>query len=148
MVPPTLPVSWWTEQRTGVQPGPVPILADKLDPSTGEFLDLLSSHTVVDGLVIEAYRVEANTGVALDGAGNTLREVRHTSEADLDELKARARAAVRPFELEGLLEFQKVDAENTEELADGCELEVWIKDLTVENDTRAAQPFKIPRTNT
>jgi hypothetical protein len=147
VVPPLVPVSFWTAGDFERAAGPVPILADMLDPDTGEFKSLVRSATVVDGALVEAYRVEANSGPALEGAGNSLREVRHTTDADLAELRGRARSAVDHLIALGLVEFTKATTERADETigADTVELQAWIKDLTLQNDLTDAKPFTIPR---
>jgi hypothetical protein len=143
VIPPLVPVSYWVAQSFEKSGDPVPILADKVDPSTGEIVDLLASHTPVDGLLIEAFRVEAESGPALDGAGHTLREVRHTDDSDLSEIDARTRSAVKHLVDLNLVSVTKVQVERTS--FDGVECTAYVKDLTIQNDLNEARPFPVTR---
>ena len=84
---------------------PVPILADWIDPLDGE-LRLNRSRTPVDGAVIEGFRVQRRSGLAVEGVGQSMFEVRHTDDSSLAELPERARDAVREMEKLGLVRIK------------------------------------------
>lgn len=140
------PVSYWTPAELAAQGEPIPILADLIDPATGEFKSLTKSARLCDAHVIEAYRAEAGTGPALGEAGHTLRVVKHTTPSDLDELRGRTKQAVQHLIDAGMVEWQRAEASIAAGgVGDTVELVAWIKDLTTQNDVDKAKPFTVPR---
>jgi hypothetical protein len=105
----------------------VPILADKIDPDTNDFADLLSSATVLDGMLQEAYSVERNSGPAVEEVGHTFREVRNTDPSSVGEFKARSRVPVQELEAAGMLTL--VSATPTVD-EDTVALDIVVRDLT------------------
>ena len=105
----------------------MPILADKIDDATNDFADLLSSATVLDGMLQEAYSVERNSGPAVETVGHTFREVRNTDPSSVGEFKARSRVPVQELEAAGML--QLVDAKPVVD-EDTVELDITVRDLT------------------
>jgi hypothetical protein len=111
----------------GDQAAAVPILADKIDPDTNDFADLLSSATVLDGMLQEVYSVERGSGPAVESVGHTFREVRNTDPSAVAEFKARSRVPVQELESAGMLTL--VSATPTVE-DDTVELDIVVRDLT------------------
>jgi hypothetical protein len=105
----------------------VPILADKIDPNTNDFADLLSSATVLDGMLQEAYSVERNSGPAVETVGHTFREVRNTDPSAVGEFKARSRVPVQELEAAGMLTLVSATPTIDE---DTVELDIVVRDLT------------------
>ena len=122
--------------------GPVPILADLIDPVTGDFADLLRSAKVSDGLLVEAYRVERGSGPAVNEVGHTLRKVRHTDEGAVAEIKARAVKPVEELADAGVLELRSISVEVDE---DEAVLDLAVRDLTEPDVEESRKPFTIPR---
>lgn len=124
----------YTEAEIYSDEGPVPILADFVDPTTGEIMNLLQSHVVSDGLVIEAYRVKRNSGEVVRNVGNTIREVRDTDAPALAELRSRAVLPIRELEREGIVRLDGFDLVADE---DTVEVSLEYVDLT-QAETREA----------
>ncbi|MFZ5896803.1 MAG: hypothetical protein ACOY0T_37450 [Myxococcota bacterium] len=130
-----LPLGSYAEALASPPVGPVPILADYVDPETGDIIDLLRTRTPVDGALIEGLRVERNSGPAVALVGHTMREIRHLDDTSVAESASRAREGYRELERLGLLRTSKVEV-NTDN--DAMEISVEIVDLTV----AAGQPNK------
>jgi hypothetical protein len=60
---------------------PPAILADNIDPSTGEYLSILSGIHPVDSHVITALRTERGSGVSVMATGQRFRDVRKVDDA-------------------------------------------------------------------
>lgn len=108
---------------------PIPILADHINPDTGEITNLLASRTPVDGAVIEGFRVDRGSGPAVLNVGHTLRRIRHTDDSSLAEVPTRARDAVVEMERLGLVRFEGATTELNEE-QDGLRTVAKVTDLT------------------
>lgn len=65
---------------------PAIVLADDIDPNTGEFLSFDGVHPV-DAHVRYQFQVEAGTGAALGRAGNRLREIQYIDDSTADGLR-------------------------------------------------------------
>jgi hypothetical protein len=60
---------------------PPAILADNIDPATGEFVSILSGIHPVDSHVITALRTERGSGVSVMATGQRFRDVRKVDDA-------------------------------------------------------------------
>ncbi len=90
------------------QQDPVPILADLIDPSTGDFESIEESATIADGLVVQLMRVQRGSGAAVLTFGQRFREVRNV-QADTPELiDSLAREALQPARDAGIVDFQSL----------------------------------------
>jgi hypothetical protein len=90
------------------QKSPPAILADAIDPVTGEFLSLTKSARLADGFAIEALRVQRATGAAARDVGNRYREITHVEEDAIEQLDSMTREAFAPAELAGVAELSRV----------------------------------------
>lgn len=68
-----------------VQEPPPAILADRINPTTGDFESLFLGRPLADAFAIEALRVQRGTGAAVRDLGNRFRELTHV-EDDAPEL--------------------------------------------------------------
>jgi len=125
--------------------GPPVILADHIDPETGDWDDLMISHTVFDGMLIEAYAVERNSGPAVEFVGHTLREVRDTDPSAVGEFKSRAQLPVDELERTGMCKLL-----SAKPVVDGdtVELEIVVQDLTMASDGPSTKQIPLQHTAT
>ena len=74
---------------TGVltQVEPPVILADAIDPLTGEYLSLTRGVSIADGMAVEALRVQRRTGGAARDLGNRFRELTHVDDESATRLE-------------------------------------------------------------
>ena len=85
---------------------PAPMLADDIDPNTGELLSVFTSPHPVDAMARDAVIADRDSGLAIAGVGNTIHEIENLipgeSERDLADA---ARVA-----LASLVERRLIDA--------------------------------------
>ncbi len=115
---------------------PVPILAEWVDPDTGDITMLNQTRTPVDGAIIEGLRVDRGSGSAVMDVGQTLRKVRHTDDSSLGEIPERARDGVRELERLGLIRFEKPLRVTLLPGGDGVDFEGECIDFTTKPATR------------
>lgn len=125
-----VPLGSYVELVTSPAAKPIPILADYTDENTGEITRLTEGRTPVDGAIIEALRVERNSGPAVREVGHTMREVRHTDDSSLAELRGRLKDGLRRMEKAGLISLQETTVTRSGPLDDGVEMTGRIKDMT------------------
>jgi len=141
----SMPVSAFDETPAPRTPSPVPILADYVDPETGEIVALLASRSPVDGALIEGVRVERGSGPAVELVGNTLREIRHTDDSSVAEAQSRARDGVRELERLGLVRLATV---NVAVESDAMQVDVEVVDLTIAAGAPNTRTYAVPRLGT
>lgn len=135
------PASGFAVNEAGEVLKPLPILADKISVETGEVLSLLEGYDPLDAFVIEAMRVERDSGAAVQGIGQRFKSVTHVEDTNPQIIDSLTREAFRPVISDGLLELEPVKAKANEK--DGAQLEVEIeyKDATAQDDTPKNQTF-------
>jgi hypothetical protein len=79
------PASAPTTFELARQAAPPAILADRINPQTGDFESLFVGRSLADAFAIEALRVQRGTGAAVRDLGNRFRELSHV-EDDAAEL--------------------------------------------------------------
>lgn len=79
------PASAFSAPALGVQAPPPAILADRINPQTGDFESLFVGRPLADAFAIEALRVQRGTGAAVRDLGHRFRELTHV-EDDSPEL--------------------------------------------------------------
>lgn len=62
---------------------PPAILADDIDPETGDFRSLLSGVHPVDGMVVTAFRTRRGSGASVENVGHRFHEITHVN-IDID----------------------------------------------------------------
>lgn len=110
--------------------GPIPILADYVDPLTGDVAHPLMSRTPVDGMIIETLRVERGSGEAVQSVGTRLREIRYVDDQIEVEARARVREGFEEMVRANLVEIQSL-AVQLGPTTDSVILSSDIKDLTL-----------------
>jgi hypothetical protein len=126
-IPPagTSPASAYDIIAHAVQEQPPAILADRIDPLTGEFESLVSGRGLADAMVIEAVRVQRGTGASVREEGNRFREVGYVDTTNAEVVESMTREALRPAEEAGVLRLVSVTVEPDAE--DGSQLDTVIE---------------------
>lgn len=93
-----------------MQQQPVPILADDIDPNTGEFRAIDRSATIADGLVVTLMRTQRGSGAAVLQFGQRFRELRNVESNTAEVAESMAREALQPARDAGIVEFQELSA--------------------------------------
>lgn len=83
-----------TTERVETQSPPV-ILADAIDPTTGELLSLTRGMDPTDAAVITALRTVRGTGASVRAVGQRFADVTHVDDAAAQMLEHLTRAALR-----------------------------------------------------
>lgn len=92
------------------QQNPVPILADMIDPNTGDYESVEDSATIADGLVVQLLRVQRDSGAAVLKFGQRFREIRNVT-GDAPELAdSLAREALQPALDAGIVAFEQLSS--------------------------------------
>ncbi len=118
-----------------VEPLPPPaILADKIDPFTGEFESLTEGRGLADAFAIEAFRIQRGTGAAARDLGNRFRALTHVDDAGPQLIESMAREAFREGEIAGVLRLERVQAEADESDSSQQNVSIEYRDLLVSRD--------------
>lgn len=105
------PASAFALEQHAISEPPPAILADMIDPATGEYLSIVDSATIADGLVVHLLRTQRGSGAAVIEFGHRFRELTHVTEESPELVESMAREALRPATDAGIVAFRKVDAE-------------------------------------
>jgi hypothetical protein len=87
---------------------PPAILADKIDPLTGDFASLFVGRSLADAFAIEALRVQRATGAAVRDLGNRFREITHVEDDAPELVESMAFEAFRDAENAGVARLVQV----------------------------------------
>ena len=121
---------------------PVAILADMIDPFTGDYLSLEDSATIADGLVVTLLRTERGSGAAVLDFGHRFREVRHVDGNAPVLAESLTREALQPGVDAGVLEFKQLVA--SANASDGTQLDTDVEYLDLlapREDQKQRQTF-------
>lgn len=91
-----------------VSQNPVAILADSIDPKTGEYLSIEDSASIADGLVVTLLRTQRDSGAAVLGVGQRFREVRHVDDQAAVLAESLAIEALQPALDAGVVGFREL----------------------------------------
>lgn len=91
-----------------VQQSPVPILADLIDASTGEYLSLEDSATIADGLVVTLLRTQRGSGAAVLEFGQRFSELREVDNEATGLAESMTREALQPARDAGVVDFRSI----------------------------------------
>jgi hypothetical protein len=91
-----------------VSQNPVAILADSIDPKTGEYLSIEDSASIADGLVVTLLRTQRDSGAAVLGVGQRFREVRHVDDQAAVLAESLAVEALQPALDAGIVSFREL----------------------------------------
>ena len=118
-------------ELAGFEPPKAPpaILADLIDPETGDFASLEESAEIADGLVLYLLRVERGSGAAVRSFGQRFRAITHIEGSTPAELEQEIRRALKPGTDSGTLRFERVSATVDESDPTQMNLDVAYVDL-------------------
>lgn len=102
---------------------PPAILADRIDPLTGDYASLLRGHALADGFAIEALRVRRGTGAAVRDLGNRLRAITHIEAGATEQAESMLREAFAAGEQAGVVRLERVTV--TVDETDGAQLNAF-----------------------
>lgn len=116
------------------QKAPPVILADAIDPTTGDFSSLIESASLADAFAIEAIRVQRGSGASVRDTGNRYREITHVESNAAEVVGSMTREAFADAERAGVAEL--VDVSIEPDAADPSELNTVIeyRDLLAPRD--------------
>lgn len=97
-------------RRAESSPVPV-ILADKIDPTTGDYASLVESATIADGLVVHLLRTTRDSGAAVLGLGQRFRSLRNVERNAVELIESMAIEALTPARDAGVVKFDRVESE-------------------------------------
>lgn len=120
---------------------PVPILADLIDPKTGEYLSLEDSASIADGMVVTLMRTERDSGAAVLGFGQRFKSLRHVTNDSPTLAESLAREALKPATDAGAVGFGQLSA--SVNAGDGTQVDTEIEYLDLLAPT-ADQSRSIP----
>lgn len=115
-IPPggTSPAAAFDVQAFAVQIAPAAILADSIDPITGDYTSLVQGRPLADAYAIEALRVQRGTGAAVRDQGNRYRELTHVDDEAIELVESMTREAFADAEQAGVARLVRVVAEADE----------------------------------
>jgi hypothetical protein len=113
---------------------PPAILADMIDPVTGEYLSLTKSRPLADAFAIEALRVQRGSGAAVRDTGNRFHELRNVESNATEIIASMADEAFADAARAGVAELVDVTVEV--DAADGSQTNTVIeyRDLLAPRD--------------
>ena len=138
------PASAFTIVRHVEALAPVPILADSIDPKTGDYLSIEDSAGIADGLVVTLLRTERDSGAAVLGFGQRFKSLRNVTAQAPELAESIAREALAPATTAGVVQLSAVEA--VVNPADGTQVDTSIDylDLLAPADDRAqSQTFGV-----
>jgi hypothetical protein len=128
------PASAFVEATYPPQEPPAAILADRINPLTGEFESLLEGSSLADSMLIQALRVQRGSGAAVRDVGNRFREVSHIDGLGLEVITSMAREAAAHAERAGVVRVVRVTIEPDESDPSQLNTMVEYKDLLAPTD--------------
>lgn len=87
------------------------IVADMIDPHTGDFASLTRSYSIADGMALFLLTVQRDSGAAVRGIGQRFREITHADEQSARAYEGFAREALQPAQQSGTLRLDTVKVE-------------------------------------
>ncbi len=130
------PASAFDVQAFAVQLEPPAILADRIDPITGDFASLLEGRPLADAFAIEALLVQRGTGAAVMETGNRYRELSHVEDDSLELVQSMTREAFTDAERAGVARL--VGVEVTVDETDPAQLNTYLEYRDLLAPTEAA----------
>lgn len=141
MAAPTVPSAFFLSTRKAPAGQPVGILADAIDPSTGEYLSLERGFDPTDADVLDALSTVRDSGAAVLGKGQRFRSATHITPALAVFFAEETREALRR-----LIESRQIRLLETRVREDGdvgAELEVRYVNLARAEDRTARLPVQV-----
>lgn len=90
---------------------PPAIVADMIDPATGDFLSVVDSATIADGLVVHLMRTQRGSGAAVLEFGQRFREIRHVTSDSPELAESMVREALQPAVDAGVVRFEQIEGQ-------------------------------------
>lgn len=90
---------------------PVAILADDIDPKTGEFRSITRSANMTEALVNYLLSVQRGSGAAVRSFGHRLRELRQVEDDSTELAESYVRAALEPATRSGMVRIDRLTIE-------------------------------------
>jgi hypothetical protein len=87
---------------------PPAILADDIDPMTGEFRSLFRGMHPVDGMVVVALRTQRATGASVPDVGNQLATIDRVDDALPQRMKFEIQSALTPLVKRQLIRIERI----------------------------------------
>lgn len=115
------------------QRAPPTILADMIDPKTGDFASLTRGRSVADGIVQHLTAVQRGSGAAVRNFGQRFREVTHNDETSRETLESLVAEALKPAVDSGTIRFERITTEADAEDPTQARLVVEYVDLLSNN---------------
>ena len=100
---------------------PPPILADAVDPTTGEIRTLFAGFHPVDGAFLDQIGVRAGSGAAVNG-GQAFEAIKKNLDDTDKRLRFEAQRIAQPFVDRGQLEITDLETLSTDENGDPIDL--------------------------
>lgn len=122
-------------ELAGFEPpqGPPTILADMIDPETGEFASLTRGRSVADGIVQHLVTVQRGSGAAVRRFGQRFREITHNDATSRETLESLVAEALKPAVDSGTIRFERIVTEADPEDPTQAQLTVEYIDLLSTN---------------
>jgi hypothetical protein len=102
------PASAYTETTHEDPLGPPIILADAIDPATGEFTSLERGLDPIDGAVLLTCSVKRSSGAAIIDVGHRFHEIRYVAPDVKVLAESAVRECVQHLTRAGLIELRKI----------------------------------------
>lgn len=103
------PLGLWVPQTYAPKDGPPGILADSIDPKTGEFTSISKGMDPIDQQVVLAMRITRRSGAAVMNDGQEFREIRKVTEETPILMKSVAERALRRLIEQGDIELGELE---------------------------------------
>jgi hypothetical protein len=101
---------------------PPAILADDIDPMTGEFRSILRGVHPVDGMVVVALRTQRGTGASVPDVGSELATIDKVDDALPQRIKFEIQAALTPLVKRQLIRIGSIVSASVDDAASAyCE---------------------------
>ena len=110
--------SFWTAVPFVDPAHPLGVLADKLDPNTGELLSLIAGRDPVDAAIAYQFRLRRASGAAVLEDGQAFEAIRKNTDSAPAELRFEAERVMRPFVERGDAEIVGLIIEAGEDAGD------------------------------
>jgi hypothetical protein len=119
------PASAFSLTQQAASEPPNAILADAIDPATGDYLSIVDGASIADGLVVHLLRTQRGSGAAVLGFGQRFRELTHVTSESPERVESMAVEALRPASDAGIVRFQEIEGEV--DAGDGTQLNTGIR---------------------
>ena len=94
VIPPTTSPLGFFVPSPGHLALPGPLLADKIDPHTNEYLSIFTGDDVIDAQVLIAMKTARGSGAAVLECGSRLRSIRKLGDSVVSDIEAEVRNAL------------------------------------------------------